>query len=73
MLAAEDNADVREAHESVGKEMDDLESFLLKPKAMKSIELLEHMHAFAMRDPKYQLRMGAMSAVCSGMEGPHDS
>lgn len=58
MLAAEDNADVREALESVGKVTDGLESFLLKPKGMKSIELLEHMHAFAMRDPTYQLRIG---------------
>jgi hypothetical protein len=57
LLAAEDIADVREALESVGKVTDDLESFLLKPKGMKSIELLEHMHAFAMRDPTYQLQI----------------
>ena len=57
LIAAEDNADVLEALESVGKVTDDLESFLLKPKGVKSIELLEHMHAFAMRDPQYQLRI----------------
>jgi hypothetical protein len=37
---------------------DGLESFQLKPSSKKGIELLNHMHAFAMRDPQHERRAG---------------
>eukprot|EP00978_Attheya_sp_CCMP212_P031727 scaffold120920_cov35-Attheya_sp.AAC.1 len=49
---AQDNPDVRAAYESAGHVTDGLEAFQLKPASKKGEELLDHMHAFALRDPK---------------------
>jgi hypothetical protein len=54
--AAEDNADVRAAYMAAGHVTDGLETFQLKPPSKKGHDLLDHMHAFALRDPKSQYR-----------------
>jgi hypothetical protein len=58
ICVAEDNVDVRTAYEAAGHVTDGLESFLLKPPSKKGQDLLDHMHAFALRDPKNKCKGG---------------
>jgi hypothetical protein len=51
---AEDNVDVRAAYIAAGCVTDGLQSFQLKPPSKKGQDLLDHMHAFTLRDPKNQ-------------------
>jgi len=49
---ATDNVDIREAYMAAGHVTDGLQSFQLRPPCKKGHDLLDHMHAFALRDPK---------------------
>eukprot|EP00978_Attheya_sp_CCMP212_P031047 scaffold116016_cov35-Attheya_sp.AAC.2 len=52
---AQDNPDVRAAYESGGCVTNGLEDLHLKPASKKGEELLDHMHAFVLRDPKSKM------------------
>lgn len=58
VATAQDRVDVRAAYKAVGHVTDGLESFQLKPASKTGQALLDHMHLFALRDPKSKSKDG---------------
>jgi hypothetical protein len=58
IVTAQDNPEVREAYESVGRVTDGLASFELKPASKKGLELFDHMYSFLLWDPKTKMEEG---------------
>jgi hypothetical protein len=63
---AEKNVDVRAAYEAAGHVTNGLQTFQLKPPSKKGQDLLDHMHAFALRDPKNKCKEGGGRLTSGG-------